>query len=198
MGEQLGSSLPHVKFIFPNAPAIPITVNGGMLTPAWYNILSMSTINRQQDENGMLQSRQQVMQIIRKEVEQNKIPTNRIVIGGFSQGCVLGLLTALTSEHRFGGIVALSGYMPLYDTIMTIAADANRKTPVFWGHGDADAVVKYEYGKQSVELLQEHQYNVKLHTYPRMGHNACPQEFRDLLKFFKETLPYEQPLMAKA
>lgn len=81
-----------------------------------------------------------VMQIIREEVERNKIPTNRIVIGGFSQGCVLGLLTALTSEYRFGGIVALSGYMPLYDRIMTIAADANRKTPVFWGHGDADTV----------------------------------------------------------
>ncbi|KAF9186885.1 hypothetical protein BGZ50_002229 [Haplosporangium sp. Z 11] len=194
----LGSYLPHVKFIFPHAPAIPVTVNGGMLTPAWYDILSMSTINRQQDENGMLQSRQKVMQIIRDEVEQNKIPANRIVIGGFSQGCVLGLLTAMTSEYKFGGIVALSGYMPLHDKIMTIAADANRKTPIFWGHGDADTVVKYEYGKLSVKLLQEHKYNVKLHTYPQMGHSACYQELRDLLEFFKETLPYEPPLMAKA
>ncbi|KAG0216520.1 hypothetical protein BGX28_000034 [Mortierella sp. GBA30] len=201
VGEQLGTHLSHVKFIFPNAPAIPIAVNGGMLTPAWYNILSMSTINREQDEQGLLRSRQQgrfFIQIVREEVEKNSIPANRIVIGGFSQGCVLGLLTALTSEFKFGGIVSLSGYMPLHTKIMNMAADANRKTPIFWGHGDADQVVKYEYGQQSVELLQKHKYNVKLHTYSRMGHSACPEELKDLLRFLKEMIPEELPVMAKA
>ncbi|KAF9961310.1 hypothetical protein BGZ72_004231 [Mortierella alpina] len=197
VGEQLGLHLPHVKFIFPNAPAIPITVNEGMLTPAWYNILSMSTISREQDEQGLLRSQQQVMQIIHEEVEKNRIPANRIVIGGFSQGCVLGLLTALTSELKFAGVVSLSGYMPLHTKIMNIVTEANRKTPIFFGHGSADQVVKYEYGQQTVEFLQKHGYNVKLHTYPRMGHSVCPEELGDLLGFLKETVPEAVPLMAK-
>ncbi|KAG9326189.1 hypothetical protein KVV02_001073 [Mortierella alpina] len=168
-----------------------------MLTPAWYNILSMSTINREQDEQGLIRSRQQVMQIIHDEVEKNKIPANRIVIGGFSQGCVLGLLTALTSELRFAGVVSLSGYMPLHTKIMSVATDANRKTPIFFGHGDADQVVKYEYGQQTAEFLQTHGYNVKLHTYPGMGHNVCPEELGHLLGFLKDTIPEAARFMAK-
>ncbi|KAI1319429.1 hypothetical protein EDD11_004006 [Mortierella claussenii] len=198
VGEQLSAQLPHVKFIFPNAPALPITVNGGMLTPAWYDILSISSINHQQDEQGLIRSRQQIMQLARDEIEQNDIPANRIVIGGFSQGCVLSLLIALTSEYRFAGIVSLSGYLPLHTKIMTMAADANRKTPIFWGHGDMDQMVKYEFGEQSVELLRKHKYNVDFHTYSGMGHSACLEEIRDLLKFLKTTIPEEQPVMARA
>lgn len=80
------------------------------------------------------------MDIVNEEIEQNKIPANRIVVGGFSQGCVLGLLTALTSEYKFAGVVGLSGYMPLYEKIMTMATGVNRETPIFWGHGDIDPV----------------------------------------------------------
>lgn len=85
-----------------------------------------------------------VMELIREEVDRNNIPANRIVLGGFSQGCVLSLLTALTSEYRFAGVTALSGYLPLHTKIMTMVSDANRKTPIFWGHGDADQV-NHEY-----------------------------------------------------
>ncbi len=81
-----------------------------------------------------------MVQIIQEEMAKNKIPANRIVIGGFSQGCVLGLLTALTSELKFAGVVSLSGYMPLHTKIMDMATDANKKTPFFFGHGDADQV----------------------------------------------------------
>lgn len=80
------------------------------------------------------------MDLVREEVDRNNIPANRIVLGGFSQGCVLSLLTALTSEYRFAGVTALSGYLPLHTKIMTMVSDANRKTPIFWGHGDADQV----------------------------------------------------------
>lgn len=80
------------------------------------------------------------MELVREEVDRNKIPANRIVLGGFSQGCVLSLLTALTSEYRFAGVTALSGYLPLHSKIITMVSDANRKTPIFWGHGDADQV----------------------------------------------------------
>lgn len=129
------------------------------------------------------------MQIVREEVEVNNIPANRIAIGGFSQGCVMGLLTGLTSEYKFAGIISLSGYMPLHKTIMNMVSDSNRKTPIFWGHGDADQVVMYKFGQKSVQLLQENKYNVRFNTYPRMAHSTCPQEIRDLLAFLKEILP---------
>ncbi|KAI8598516.1 Phospholipase/carboxylesterase/thioesterase [Dissophora ornata] len=189
VGEQLGEVLPHVKFIFPNAPSMPVTLNYGMKMPSWYDIKELSSINQEQDEDGMLKSRQQLMQIVREEVEENGIPANRIVVGGFSQGCVMGLLTGLTSEYKFAGIVSFSGYMPLHNKIMNMATDANRKTPILWGHGDADQVVNYDYGVQSVELLKKNKFNVKFNTYRNMGHGSCPQEIRDLLAFLKETIP---------
>lgn len=85
------------------------------------------------------------MELVREEVDKNNIPANRIVLGGFSQGCVLSLLTALTSEYRFAGVTALSGYLPLHTKIMTMVSDANRKTPIFWGHGDSDQVNRAVY-----------------------------------------------------
>lgn len=135
------------------------------------------------------------MQIVREEIEDNGIPANRIVIGGFSQGCVMGLMTGLTAEYKFSGIVSLSGYVPMHNKFMNMVSDANRKTPIFWGHGDADQVVSYAYGKQSVELLQANKFNVKFNTYRHMGHGSSPQEVRDLLVFLKETLPEKTPAL---
>ncbi|KAF9356714.1 hypothetical protein BGX26_004870 [Mortierella sp. AD094] len=181
VGEDLGRFLPHVKFIFPNAPNMPVTLNYGMQMPSWYDIKSLGNLDQEQDEA--------VMQIIREEVDEHGIPANRIVIGGFSQGCVMGLMTGLTSEYKFAGIVSLSGYMPLHKKIMSMVTDANRKTPIFWGHGDADQVVQYQFGERSVELLKQNKYNVKFNTYRNMGHSSSPQEIRDLLEFLKETIP---------
>ncbi|KAF9110231.1 hypothetical protein BGX27_006623 [Mortierella sp. AM989] len=189
VGQELGRHLPHVKFIFPNAPAIPVTLNFGMQMPGWYDIRSLNNIDQEQDEAGMLRSRQQVMEIIRDEIEQHGIPAKRIVIGGFSQGCVMGLMTGLTSEYKFAGMVSLSGYMPLHTKIMSMVTDANRKTPIFWGHGDADQVVRYDIGERSVELLKQNKFNVKFNTYRNLGHGSSPQEIRDLLAFLKEVIP---------
>ncbi|KAF9583596.1 hypothetical protein BGW38_009087 [Lunasporangiospora selenospora] len=189
VGEELGQYLPHVKFIFPNAPSQPVTLNFGMRMPSWYDIVDLGDLNQEQDEKGMLASRQQVMQIVRDEIEENGIPANRIVIGGFSQGCVMGLLTGLTAEYKFAGIVSLSGYVPLHKKFMNMVSDANRKTPIFWGHGDADQVVRYPYGVNSVDLLKANKYNVNFNTYPGMGHGSCNQEIRDLLAFLKQTIP---------
>lgn len=82
-----------------------------------------------------------VMKIIREEIEVHGVPANRIVLGGFSQGCVLALLTGLTAEYNFAGLVALSGYMPMHTKIMDMVSEASKKTPIFWGHGDADQVI---------------------------------------------------------
>ncbi|KAF9438473.1 hypothetical protein BGZ76_007592 [Entomortierella beljakovae] len=189
VGEELSKYLPHVKFIFPNAPVIPITLNQGMRMPGWYDIKSLNNLDQEQDEPGLLRSRQQLMQIIREEVEDNGIPANRIVLGGFSQGSVMGLMTGLTSEYKFAGIVSLSGYMPLHKKFMTMATDANRKTPIFWGHGDSDQVVRYEIGQRSVEFLKSNKYNVNFNTYRNLGHGSSQQEIRDLLVFLSERIP---------
>jgi len=129
------------------------------------------------------------MEFIQKEIEQSQIPADRIVIGGISQGCVMGLLTGLTSEHKFAGIVSLSGRMPLHNKIMNMATDSNKKTPIFWGHGDVDQIVLCEFGKKAVDLLQGHNYDVRFNTYPGMGHGTCPQEITDLLAFIREVHP---------
>ncbi|CAG8748110.1 10779_t:CDS:2, partial [Gigaspora rosea] len=117
----LSKMLGHVKFIFPNAPSRPITVNGGMIMPAWYDISSLGEnieeIN--EDEEGMLNSVRGINGIIRDEIDSG-IPSNRIVIGGFSQGSAMALLVGLTSEYRFAGIAVLSGYLPLRNKIFKI------------------------------------------------------------------------------
>ncbi|KAG0352709.1 hypothetical protein BG005_007900 [Podila minutissima] len=197
VGEHISRYAPHVKTVFPNAPAIPIAVNGGMLMPAWYDIRGSLNQDQAQDEEGMLRSRQQIMKIIREEIEEHGVPANRIVLGGFSQGCVLALLTGLTAEYNFAGLVALSGYMPMHTKIMDMVSEASKKTPIFWGHGDADQMVRYEYGRQSVELLEKHKYNVEFKTYHNMGHSASNEELRDMLEFFRKTIPAEVHLVAK-
>ncbi|KAF9948486.1 hypothetical protein BGZ65_008034 [Modicella reniformis] len=192
VGDELGRSLPHVKFIFPNASVQSVSLNDGMKMASWYDLYSLDNIDQNEDEKGMLESSQKIMQIVREEVEVNNIPANRIAIGGFSQGCVMGLLTGLTSEYKFAGIISLSGYMPLHKKIMNMASDSNKKTPIFWGHGDFDQIVLYEFGKKSVDLLQKHKYNVRFNTYPRMAHETCPKEIADILAFLKEILPAEE------
>ncbi|KAF9938229.1 hypothetical protein BGZ75_008370 [Mortierella antarctica] len=194
----LQRNLPHVEFVFPNAPSQPVTLNNGMKMPSWYDIKSLSSLGHDQDEKGMLESRQQLMQIVREQVEVKGIPANRIVIGGFSQGCVMGLLTSLTAEYKFAGIVSLSGYMPLHHKIMAMVSDANRKTPIFWGHGDADQVVRYDYGLESVELLKKNKFDVRFNTYRNLGHGSSYQEVEDLRAFLREAIPpVEEPVSAK-
>ncbi|KAG0224279.1 hypothetical protein BGW42_005210 [Actinomortierella wolfii] len=197
VGEELQNYLPHVKFIFPNAPNQPVTLNYGMQMPSWYDIKSLSDVNSDQDEEGLVKSRQAVMELVREEIDTHGIPANRIVVGGFSQGCVLGLMIGLTTEFKYAGLLSLSGYLPLHKKIMNMASDANKKTPIFWGHGDMDPVVRYDFGKHSVDLLKENKYNVEFKTYKGLGHSACPEEIRDILNFLKNTIP-DVPLTAKA
>ncbi|KAF9975431.1 hypothetical protein BGZ73_000936 [Actinomortierella ambigua] len=189
VGDELQNHLPHVKFIFPNAPNQPVTLNGGYRMPSWYDIKSLNDLDQEADEEGLVRSRQAVMEIVREEIDTHGIPANRIVVGGFSQGCVLGLMIGLTTEFKYAGLLSLSGYLPLHKKIMSMASEANQKTPIFWGHGDADPVVNYHFGKISVEMLKKHKYNVDFNTYHNMGHSACPEEIRDVLSFLKTTIP---------
>ncbi|KAJ9647407.1 hypothetical protein H2204_000036 [Knufia peltigerae] len=157
-----------VKFVFPNAPNIPITVNMGMSMPGWYDITEFSDLNQQQDEPGILRSRVTFNKLIADEIEAG-IPSNRIILGGFSQGGAMSIFTGVTTTHKLGGVFGLSCYLVLAGKIKEFAkeaSDVNKDTPFFMGHGDSDEVVKYKWGQQTAEFLRkELGHKVDFKTY---------------------------------
>ncbi|KAJ1655992.1 hypothetical protein IWQ61_004355 [Dispira simplex] len=181
--------LPHVKFILPHAPSQPVTLNGGMRMPSWYDIFSLDKINAKEDREGMLHAITRINELVTEEMESSKLPSDRIVVAGFSQGAALALLTGLTSERKLAGMAALSGYLPLREDIFAMATDASKNTPIFMAHGDSDMVVNYQFGKGSAELLKQHHYQVDFNTYEDLGHSAFPEELQDLARFFWKVLP---------
>ncbi|CAG8451359.1 10285_t:CDS:10 [Dentiscutata heterogama] len=184
----LSKMLGHVKFVFPNAPSRPITVNNGMVMPAWYDIDSLgeNIEDRNEDEEGMLNSVRGLNGIIRDEVDSG-IPSNRIVVGGFSQGSAMSLLVGLTSEYRFAGIAV--GYLPLRNKIFKMATDSNKGTPIFMAHGIIDAIIPYNFGKLSYEFLNSKGYRVNFKTYNTLSHSINAEELRDFAQFLKDVIP---------
>ncbi|KAF3901669.1 hypothetical protein ABW21_db0208732 [Orbilia brochopaga] len=132
-------------------------------------------------------STQIIQKIITEQVEQG-IESKRIILGGFSQGGVMGLLTGLTSEMQLGGIVALSSYLPMRAQLPAMISDANRKTPIFMGHGKDDPVVQFEWGTMSRDLLLTQKCNVSWHEYDGLGHSTDPEEIDALEKWIVERL----------
>ncbi|KAJ4516728.1 hypothetical protein HRR75_003388 [Exophiala dermatitidis] len=175
-----------VKFVFPNAPTIPITV------------LDFSELRQQHDEPGILRSRATFTKLITDEIAAG-IPSNRIILGGFSQGGAMSIFTGVTTPHKLGGVFGLSCYLLLGDKIKEYAKEANganKDTPFFMGHGDADEVVKYRWGVQTAEFLRnELGHKVEFKTYKGLPHSADMQEIDDLEVFIKDCLkPTESAL----
>lgn len=166
-----------VRFIFPHAPTIPVTINGGYVMRAWYDILGADLVRRE-DEAGLRQSQQQVAALIDRERERG-VPAHRIVLAGFSQGCAMSLMTGLRYPERLAGIAGLSGYLPLADQLAAEAHDANRLVPIFLAHGTHDGVVPLARATGTRQALQAAGYDVAWHEYP-MQHSVCAQEVRDL------------------
>ena len=166
-----------VRFIFPHAPTIPVTINGGYVMRAWYDILGADLVRRE-DEAGLRQSQQQVAALIDRERERG-VPAHRIVLAGFSQGCAMSLMTGLRYPERLAGIAGLSGYLPLADKLAAEAHDANRLVPIFLAHGTHDGVVPLARATGTRQALQAAGYDVAWHEYP-MQHSVCAQEVRDL------------------
>lgn len=139
----------------------------GMHMPGWYDIKSLSTLqDREEDEQGILKSRDYFHSLVDAEVAKG-IPANRVVIGGFSQGGAMALLSGITYKEQLGGIFGLSCYLLLQRKIKELAPanSPNQKTPIFMGHGDADQVVAHKFGKMSAEALSEMGYDVNFNTY---------------------------------
>ena len=177
---------PPIRFVFPHAPSIPVTLNGGYVMPAWYDIMGLNLVDRQ-DAPGIQKSELAIAALIANEVARG-IPVERIVLAGFSQGCAMALHTGLRFPQRLAGIMALSGYLPLADRFANERHQANATTPVFMAHGTQDPVVVLARGEDSRKALVALGHPVQWHTYP-MQHAVHPQEIADIAAFLKQVLP---------
>jgi phospholipase/carboxylesterase len=178
VAEQLDlSSVGPVRFLFPSAPSLPVTINGGYVMPAWYDILGTDLVRRE-DEGGLRQSQTAIDALIANEIDRG-IAAHRIVVAGFSQGCAMALMTGLRFKQRLGGIAALSGYLPLAATTAAERSEANAGMPIFMAHGTRDGVVPIARAEASRDALAALGYDVDWHAYP-MEHSVCPQEIADL------------------
>ena len=186
VAEQLDlSSIGSIRFLFPNAPVIPVSINGGYQMPAWYDILG-ADITARQDEKGMRQTQGSMNQLIEREIERG-IPARRIVLAGFSQGCAMALMTGLRFPERLAGIMGLSGYLPLAATLATERSSANAAVPVFLAHGTRDGVVPLPRAIASRDALTALGYPVDWHTY-EMEHSVCPEEIADMHQWLLRVL----------
>ncbi|GAA6043932.1 hypothetical protein JCM8097_000907 [Rhodosporidiobolus ruineniae] len=197
----------YVKWVLPTAPVQPVTCNGGYKMTSWFDIQELPAPGDPspivaEDEKGMLASVGTINKLISDEVDAG-IPSERVIVGGFSQGAVIAYLTGIISERKLGGIVALSGFLGMASKVKSGAdaksgwSDAQMKTdhahklPVFHGHGTADPVVQFPWGKTTVEKLRSDLgfEQIEFKTYPGMGHSFCEEEQADLEKWLQKNLP---------
>ena len=179
------SAVGHVRYVFPSAAVRPVTINNGYRMRAWYDILGVDLVRRE-DEAGLRESQLEIEALIAKEVDQG-IPANRIVLMGFSQGCAMTLMTGLRHPERLAGLVCLSGYLPLADKTAAEVNPANADVPIFMAHGLQDPVVQLARGQTSREQLEQLGYKIEWHDYP-MPHSVCPEEVDDLAAWLRKTL----------
>lgn len=165
-----------VRFIFPDAPQIPVTCNNGYIMPAWYDVIRFDDINRHTDEAGIRKSREMIRALITRENERG-MPSERIVLAGFSQGGAMAYMTALTHPEGLAGIVALSTYIPAPALLTAEYAEANRNTPIFAAHGTMDPIVPFALGEMAARAFKEAGHAVTWHAYP-MAHNVVTPEFQ--------------------
>ena len=186
IAEQLDlSGVGPVRFLFPSAPVMPVTINGGYVMPAWYDILGADLAKRE-DEAGLRQSLASIEALITHEKSRG-MPAHRIVVAGFSQGCAMALMTGLRHPERLAGIAGLSGYLPLADKTAAERSAANRDVPIFLAHGTHDGVVELSRATASRDALTALGYPVEWHEYP-MEHSVCPQEVADLARWLRRVL----------
>lgn len=163
-----------IRFVFPHAPMMPVTVNGGFVMRAWYDILDADLALRQEDESGLRASEQAVAQLLDREIERG-IPASRIVLAGFSQGGAIALQTGLRYPRKLAGIIVLSAYLPLMTKLDQERNPANQLTPIFMGHGSIDNVVPMSLAIASRAHLAQSGHEIDWHEYPMM-HGVCDEQ----------------------
>lgn len=176
---------PAIRFVFPHAPTMPVTINAGYVMRAWYDILG-TDLSQREDEAGLRKSQALVEQLIAREKSRG-IPAERIILAGFSQGCAMALQTGLRHPEKLAGLLCLSGYLPIHPTVPAERHSANHDTPIFLAHGRGDPVVPITLAGHSRDMLEALGYNVEWHEYP-MQHSVCMEEIDDISAWLKRVL----------
>jgi len=179
------SSVGGARFIFPHAPMRPVTMNGGFVMRAWYDIAGTPQA-RVEDEAGLRASQALIEALIAQERARG-VPASRIVLMGFSQGCALALLTGLRHTERLAGLVGLSGYLPLAASTTAERSAGNADVPVFLAHGRDDPMIGIDRALASRDALLALHYPVEWHDYP-MPHSVCMDEIDDLNRWLLRVL----------
>src|SRR3990167_523127 len=164
-----------IRFIFPHAPIRPVTINQGQTMRAWFDIKSFQ-IDREIDELGIQHSIQQVETLI----AHMDLPTEKIILAGFSQGALIALRTGLNYDKRLAGIIALSGFLPHGESVIANANSINYNLPIFIAHGMEDTLVPYMLGEMTATILKKGGYGVSWHDYAGMSHSVCAREIQDI------------------
>jgi phospholipase/carboxylesterase len=171
-----------LRFVFPHAPMRPVTINRGYVMRAWYDVVGDGS----EDDAGIRASQARVEALIARE-QARGLPAARIALAGFSQGGALALQAGLRHPARLAGIVALSCYLPLADTLAAEASPANRDVPIFMAHGTQDPLIPAARARRSRDKLIDLGYRVTWHEYP-MAHSVCGDEVRDLSAWLRGVL----------
>ena len=174
---------PGVRFVFPHAPRIPVTINGRMVMPAWYDILDME-IDRRADIDGLMASARAIALFVDRELDRG-IPSSRIILAGFSQGGAVAYQAALSCKVRLGGLLAMSSY---FATSAEIELEpANRELPIEIMHGLYDPVVPERLGREALNILEQRGYRANYRSYP-MEHNVCLEQIQDIGDWLRSVL----------
>ncbi len=174
-----------VRYVFPHAPKRPVTINGGFIMPAWYDIRS-EDIRDDPDADGIRESAHEVDKLIEQEIQRGIAPSH-IFLAGFSQGGAVALHAGLRANEGLGGILALSTYLPLAETLSDEASTGALSTPIFMAHGRNDPVVPYMLGKASAEDLRGRGYALEWHEYA-MPHTVCMEEVNAIEQWLKQRM----------
>jgi phospholipase/carboxylesterase len=179
------TGLPGIRFIFPHANTMPVTINNGYVMRSWYDITGLE-LGRREDENGLRASQKDIEAFIEREKARG-IPASRIILAGFSQGCAMTIQTGLRHPERLAGLLCLSGYVPLSASLATERTDASQSTPIFMAHGRYDNVVPFNRAEASRDLLVSLGYQVEWHEYA-MQHTLCLEEVQHISAWLKKVL----------
>ena len=174
-----------VRWLFPHAPMRPVTINGGYVMRAWYDILG-TDLARREDEAGLRAARLDIEALIARERARG-VAASRIVLAGFSQGCAMVLMTGLRHAEGLAGLAGLSGYLPLAALTPAERSDANALVPIFLAHGSADTVIPLPRATASRDALRAMGHAVEWHEYA-MPHAVCAEEIRDLQRWLLDVL----------
>jgi len=182
------SGIPAVRFVFPHAPMQPVTINNGYVMRAWYDVSfgDLEGKAKRADERGVRASQAAIEALIARE-NQRGVATRRIVLAGFSQGGAIALQTGLRHGERLAGVMALSTYLPLADSLAAEASAANHDVPIFYAHGTYDPVIPLAMAMISHAQLHEAGYTVEWHQYP-MQHSVCVEEVADIGAWLRAVL----------